>query len=312
MLSSAFTSGEITEGDVEVEDLPDSARMLAVPVRCNGRPIAVLTREWVQRAGRPPGELERTYVSIFDRFAGMIAEGSFPYPARGADSTAAPRVGDGVMSLDADGPRDATCRRTPTRRCTASASTPTPSACASPSSASTTTWCARRTSSRVPVVEEFEPASDVAAAVPLPADPRRRRGRRRRAARARRHRPAQARPAADQQGRHDPRDPPPGEEQPADDLVAAAPAGPPAGEPGGQGGGVGVGAPDPHDRPRPRVAVARAGRRRHVHRDRAAAAAPRRGEPAVAGPAGALHARRRRRAHPGRASPRRCRSCSPS
>ena len=36
VLSSAFTSGEITEGDVEVEDLPDSARMLAVPVRCNG------------------------------------------------------------------------------------------------------------------------------------------------------------------------------------------------------------------------------------------------------------------------------------
>ena len=41
-------------------------------------------------SGRPPGELERTYVSIFDRFAEMIAEGSFPYPTRGADSTAAP------------------------------------------------------------------------------------------------------------------------------------------------------------------------------------------------------------------------------
>ena len=37
VLASSFTSGEITEGDVEVEDLPDSARMLAVPVRCNGR-----------------------------------------------------------------------------------------------------------------------------------------------------------------------------------------------------------------------------------------------------------------------------------
>ena len=127
VLSSSFTSGEITEGDVEVEDLPNSARMLAVPVRCDGTPIAVLTREWVQRAGRPPGELERTYVGIFDRFAGMIAEGSFPYPARGADSTAAPRVGDGVMSLD-DAGRVRTCPRTPTRRCTASASTPTPSA----------------------------------------------------------------------------------------------------------------------------------------------------------------------------------------
>jgi hypothetical protein len=47
----------------------------------------------------------------------------------------------------------------------------------------------------------------------------------RRAAGARRHRGAQARPAAAVEGRHDPRDPPPGEEQPADDLLAAAPAG---------------------------------------------------------------------------------------
>lgn len=103
VLASAFTSGEITEGDVEVEGLPDAARMVAVPVRCNGRLIAVLTREWVQRAGRPPGELERTYVAIFDKFAEMIREGSFPYPSRSGDSTAAPRVGDGVMALDAEG-----------------------------------------------------------------------------------------------------------------------------------------------------------------------------------------------------------------
>ena len=103
VLASAFKSGEITEGDVTVEDLPDSARMLAVPVHCGEKTVAVMTREWVERSGRTPGELERTYVSIFERFAGMIAEGSFPYPARGADSTAAPRVGDGVMSLDAEG-----------------------------------------------------------------------------------------------------------------------------------------------------------------------------------------------------------------
>jgi hypothetical protein len=102
VLSSAFTSGEITEGDVEVETLADPARMLAVPVQCGGTFIAVLTREWVERSARTPGELEHTYVTIFDRFAEMIAEGSFPYPSRGADSTAAPRVGDGVMSLDAE------------------------------------------------------------------------------------------------------------------------------------------------------------------------------------------------------------------
>ncbi|MGH9271527.1 MAG: histidine kinase N-terminal domain-containing protein, partial [Ilumatobacteraceae bacterium] len=103
VLSAAFTSEETTEGDVKVNDLADTARMLAIPVRCGGRPIAVATREWVQRAGRAQGELERTYLSIFDQFAQMIAEGSFPYPTRGADSTAAPRVGDGVVSLDGDG-----------------------------------------------------------------------------------------------------------------------------------------------------------------------------------------------------------------
>jgi two-component sensor histidine kinase len=103
VLSAAFTSEETTEGDVKVDDLSDSARMLAIPVRCGGKPIAVATREWVQRAGRAQGELERTYLSIFDQFAQMITEGSFPYPTRGADSTAAPRVGDGVVRLDADG-----------------------------------------------------------------------------------------------------------------------------------------------------------------------------------------------------------------
>ncbi len=103
VLASSFKSGEIMEGDVQVEDLPDTARMLAVPVRHSSGTIAVLTREWVERSGRTPGELERTYVSIFDRFAGMIAEGSFPYPARAADVTAAPRVGDGVMYLDEEG-----------------------------------------------------------------------------------------------------------------------------------------------------------------------------------------------------------------
>ncbi len=62
--------------------------------------IAVLTREWSSRSSRQPGELERTYVGMFQRFASMIAEGSFPFQGPVADSSAAPRVGDGVMALD--------------------------------------------------------------------------------------------------------------------------------------------------------------------------------------------------------------------
>jgi two-component sensor histidine kinase len=100
LLSSAFGTGEICEGEIAVDLLPEPARMLAIPVRCGGRPIAVLSREWSNRTGRQPGELERTYLGIFQRFAAMIAEGSFPFHGLVGDSSAAPRVGDGVMVLD--------------------------------------------------------------------------------------------------------------------------------------------------------------------------------------------------------------------
>ncbi|CAN5802256.1 histidine kinase N-terminal domain-containing protein [soil metagenome] len=102
VLSRAQESGKITEGEVQVEELPDLARMEAIPVQHRSEVIAVLTREWVDRAGRQAGALERTYMSIFDRFATMIAEGSFPFPGRVQDSSAAPRVGDGVLTVDED------------------------------------------------------------------------------------------------------------------------------------------------------------------------------------------------------------------
>ena len=102
MLSRASESGTIVEGEVQVEDLPDQTRMLAIPVVHGDTCIAVLTKEWIEQAGRRLGELERTYNSIFERFASMIAAGSFPYPSRVGDSSAAPRVGDGVLLLDGD------------------------------------------------------------------------------------------------------------------------------------------------------------------------------------------------------------------
>ena len=100
LLASAFETGEICEGEIAVDMLPEMARMLAIPVRLGPTPIAVLSREWSNRTGRQPGELERTYLGIFQRFAAMIAEGSFPFRGLVGDSSAAPRVGDGVMVLD--------------------------------------------------------------------------------------------------------------------------------------------------------------------------------------------------------------------
>ena len=100
LLSAVYESGKISEGEIVVEGLVEPAHMLAIPIRFNGKPIAVLTREWSARSGRQAGELERTYVGIFQRFTAMIAEGSFPFHGMVADSSAAPRVGDGVMVLD--------------------------------------------------------------------------------------------------------------------------------------------------------------------------------------------------------------------
>jgi two-component system, sensor histidine kinase PdtaS len=102
VLDRAFSAGDIVEDVIDIEGSAAEARMLAIPVVCEGAPIAVLTKEWSATAGRSPGELERTYLAIFERFGVMIAEGSFPFPGRAADSSAAPRVGDGAIVLDAD------------------------------------------------------------------------------------------------------------------------------------------------------------------------------------------------------------------
>jgi two-component sensor histidine kinase len=102
VLDKAYQHGEMVEAEVDLQEVPEQARMLAIPVRFRNKVLAVLSREWSPRSGRVPGELERTYLSIFARFAGMIAEGSFPYPGRSGMISAAPRVGDGVILLDED------------------------------------------------------------------------------------------------------------------------------------------------------------------------------------------------------------------
>lgn len=82
----------------------ERARIQCIPVRWNGRTLAVLTRESAPSVGRRPGELERKYLEIFESFARMIADGEFPFATEDTTTTEMPRVGDGVMVLD-DGAR---------------------------------------------------------------------------------------------------------------------------------------------------------------------------------------------------------------
>ena len=102
MIDQAFSSQKIVTGEIRVESQPDLVNLMAIPVRCDNQVVAVLTREWSTRSGRRPGQLERTYLTIFDEFAKMISTGLFPFEGRVEDSSVAPRVGDGVIVLDAE------------------------------------------------------------------------------------------------------------------------------------------------------------------------------------------------------------------
>ena len=103
LVANSFRSGEIVEDTVEVTGLKEQVRVLAIPVRWNGEVIGVATRESALTFGRQPGELERVYVEIFNRFARMIAAGTFPFATDDPEPEEAPRVGDGVMLLDRQG-----------------------------------------------------------------------------------------------------------------------------------------------------------------------------------------------------------------
>jgi len=103
LVARTFRLGEIGEGELNIPPVKERVRVVSIPVRYEGEVIAVLTRESTPSFGRQPGELERTYVEIFNRFARMIAAGEFPFAAVDTESDAAPRVGDGVILLDAQG-----------------------------------------------------------------------------------------------------------------------------------------------------------------------------------------------------------------
>lgn len=100
LIDRSFRLGEIIEGEITDPVIRERVRMLCIPVRCDGRTIAVLSRESAPSVGRAPGELERTYTDIFNRFARMIASGEFPFATEDSQSEEAPRVGDGCLMLD--------------------------------------------------------------------------------------------------------------------------------------------------------------------------------------------------------------------
>jgi two-component sensor histidine kinase len=78
-------------------------RAEAIPVMRNGEVIAVIERSTNLNGARTPSRLELTYLAGADDLARMISEGTFPYPGHDSTLVRSPRVGDGMLRLDAAG-----------------------------------------------------------------------------------------------------------------------------------------------------------------------------------------------------------------
>jgi two-component sensor histidine kinase len=103
VLGRAWSLGNVVEAELPVGTSREPARVVCIPVRHRGEVVAAMTRESLINVGRRPGELERVYVGVFDRLARMVAAGDFPFPMDEPLESEAPRVGDGVMTLDSAG-----------------------------------------------------------------------------------------------------------------------------------------------------------------------------------------------------------------
>jgi two-component sensor histidine kinase len=111
-LDIAVDQGRIwREGDpVWYGDTP--ARHEAIPVRLRadtvehefyGAVIAVIGRDTNLSTARTPSQLELNYLTTADDLAQMVADGTFPPARHPGETTSAPRVGDGLIRLDAAG-----------------------------------------------------------------------------------------------------------------------------------------------------------------------------------------------------------------
>jgi two-component system, sensor histidine kinase PdtaS len=103
MLDEAWERGRLVrEGDPEWrDDVP--VRTETIPVRREGRVIAVIARNTNLLGVRTPSRLELSYLQTAGDLTRMIASGHFPVRGQRGDHADSPRVGDGFLRLDPAG-----------------------------------------------------------------------------------------------------------------------------------------------------------------------------------------------------------------
>lgn len=100
LIAQALATGEISEDVVDSPWLGERIRVTAIPVRFDGRTVAVLAREASIEGARDVSDLASVYLGVFRRLGRMVADGVFPFADEEVTGTGGPRVGDGVLLLD--------------------------------------------------------------------------------------------------------------------------------------------------------------------------------------------------------------------
>src|SRR5271156_2586564 len=103
LAAKCLHSGEITRGSIPPPMQGEQGPVETIPVRFGDVVIAVLLRVSLAPLKGPTSMYERTYLDVFERLADMVAQSAFPFPDEDVGTEESPRVGDGVVVVDADG-----------------------------------------------------------------------------------------------------------------------------------------------------------------------------------------------------------------
>ena len=102
LVRQAFETGNRAVGEVALPAIAQAVPVWCIPVRFDGRVIAVLVR--LQGPLRGPASLyEQAYLSIFERLCSMVSDATFPYREDTVAGPGMPRVGDGIILINAVG-----------------------------------------------------------------------------------------------------------------------------------------------------------------------------------------------------------------
>lgn len=102
-VAEAFLSGEVVGPSANAVASGQPVISRAIPIRFEGKVIAVLERSTNQLTLRAPSTLEDAYLEIGELLEEMLYAGEFPLAGDPVEAGVSPRVGDGLIRVGAEG-----------------------------------------------------------------------------------------------------------------------------------------------------------------------------------------------------------------